>query len=445
MIEWRRARLVGTALLLVAAGPAGSPNDPTAYAVRLDLVTPVTRAPVQRIDLPASAIAASRTADLADLRVFDGRGQSMPIARTAAGVPQVRKTDLLASPILGSPDALRVTGVSLRVGQDGLARVSGVDGTVTEAGRRGSTTVGALFDARSVTDRAEKLLLGAEVPAGQPVTFTVEASTDLTDWRPLGRVVVYRAPGEAGTAEPIPLDGSKLRGERLRVTWRADSQLLSPVVVRRATLLGRPDRARSQVLVDAIAPALIDARTVEFANPFALPIASLSFRLAGLETLMAVRVLGRNHGEEPWALLGEGVARDGGEPIALSGERMRDLRIEADARTSGFVAPPSIRFGFAPHSIAFAASGAPPFTLAVGRAGTPDVYLPLTTLGAREESPLPITDVRASKSALFALLPPEDRGLGRRVIMWAVLLGATALLGAIAWLLWRRTTAESGA
>ena len=197
--------------------------------------------------------------------------------------------------------------------------------------------------------------------------------------------------------------------------------------------------------MDAIAPALIDARTVEFGNLFALPITSLGFRSTGSETFVSVHVLGRNHGEEPWALLGEGVVRDGGEPIALTGERMRDLRIEADARTPGFDTPPTIRFGFAPHSIAFAASGPPPFTLAVGRAGTPDVYLPLASLGAREGSPLPAANVRASNTAMLALSPPGDRGLERRVVMWAVLVGATVLLGAMAWLLWRRTTAEPGA
>ena len=440
MIGRRRVRLVGAALLLAAAGPAGSPDDPAAYAVRLDVVTPMVGAPVWQIDLPASALAASRVADLADLRVFDGRGRPVPIARVAAGVTQARGTDLPASPILGSPDALRVTGVSLRVGRDGRARVAGVDGTIAEA-RRGSTVVGALFDARAVTGTADRLLLDAEVPAGQPIAFTVEASTDLTDWRPLGRAVVYRAPG---AAEPIRLDGSPLRSERLRVTWGADSRLLSPVIVRRATLLARPARTTSNVVVQAVAPALIDARTIEFAVPFALPIASLGFRSAGYETIVPVRVLGRNHGEEPWALLGEGVARDDGEPVALIGKGVRDLRIEADARTPGFATPPTIRFGFAPRSIAFAASGPPPFMLAVGRAETPYVYLPLASLGAREGALLPTAGVPASEPSPLALSPPKDGGPWRRAALWAVLVGATGLLGTMAWLLWRRTTAEPG-
>ena len=45
--------------------------------------------------------------------------------------------------------------------------------------------------------------------------------------------------------------------------------------------------------------------------------------------------------------------------------------------------------------------------------------------------------------ATLALAPPEDGGPRRQLVLWAVLLGATALLGGMAWLLWRRAATGS--
>ncbi|WP_029549134.1 DUF3999 family protein, partial [Rhizorhabdus wittichii] len=70
-------RAMTAAALALLAGCSGreaaNPADPSAYAVRL-AVTPAAGGAVQRIDLPAEALAALRSPNRADIRVFDGAG-----------------------------------------------------------------------------------------------------------------------------------------------------------------------------------------------------------------------------------------------------------------------------------------------------------------------------------------------------------------------------------
>ena len=162
---------------IAAAGAAGPNDDPASYRVHI-AVTPAAGATVQRLAIPAEVLAASQSGDLADLRLFDARRRAMPTARVAVAAAALHRDVLKALPILGAADALNVTGVSLRFDQRGQARVARIDGTV--AARSTDTAVlGALLDARAIAGAGSSLALDATVPAAQPVTFTVEASSDL--------------------------------------------------------------------------------------------------------------------------------------------------------------------------------------------------------------------------------------------------------------------------
>lgn len=431
---------LGALALLLAAAPAGSDGAADAYHVRV-AVTPGNGSAVQRLAVPPSALAAALTADLSDLRVIDARGRAMPMARAPAAQPALRRDTLTAMPILGAGDALTVRGVSLRLDEQGRARVAQVDGSVAA---RGSVVLGTLFDARAITGAGRALSLDADVPPSQPVRFTVEASRDLSAWRTLGEKVVYRASAAGGTDAAVPLGAAALKGDHLKVTWSLGSRPLSPVVVRGAVLFTRLDGATADPEVEATLPPLADARTVAFAVPFATPIAAIRVVPASGDLLVPVRVLGRDDGEHPWALLGTGIAAPAGAgaAIALNGTTLRTLRIEADPRGPGFTAPPTLRFGFAPRALLFLAAGTPPYTLAVGKAGTADAYLPAESLLAQAEGkPVAVATASGGPARLALAAIDETRARSRRLILWAVLLLATGLLAGLAWLLWKRPPA----
>ena len=115
------------------------------------------------------------------------------------------------------------------------------------------------------------------------------------------------------------------------------------------------------------------------------------------------------------------------------------MRIEADARTPGFTVAPAIRLGFARRELLFLAAGPAPFTLAAGRTGLADAYLPTESLMTQAAGPVALASVQGG-AARIALLDVRDAGAsGRRRALWAVLLLATGVLAILAWTLFRRT------
>ena len=438
----RAAILTAAAVALAAAGTDGSDRDPAGYAVRLRL-RPAPGGPVQRVALPAAALVALRNADGSDLRVFDGRGRAVPIAR-ADPATNLRQDLLPVLPLLGARDTSGGARISVRLDHEGRARVAEVEGAgarTDQAVGDDAAQVGALVDARGVSGTAEALVIDVELPAGQPVHFAVEASGDLANWRRLGERVLYRAPGTPAVGEAIPLGSADLAGNYLRIGWRADSRLLSPVAVRRASLTSRADGGGAEVAVEAALPAPAP-HAIDFAVPFATPLSAVRIALAPGEPPLPVRVLGRNAGEEPWRPLGEGVAAPGGTRIALDGAAVRAMRLEADRRTAGFARTPAFSFAFPRREVLFVAAGPPPFTLAAGREGAADVFLPSASVAGGREAP-PMATVESRAAPRLTLSPPDEAGaLRRRALLWAILLGAVALLGGMTWLLWRRNRAH---
>lgn len=424
-----------TGAFLVAAAPADTPAD---FRLLLPLQL-AADAPFQRIDLPATALAASQSASLADVRVFDADGHSLPLARAgAAPRPLVTtETPLTPLPIMGTPGALDVTGVSLKI-DAGETRVVRVDGNV----RPGTTTVlGVMFDTRGIREPAQALRLDADLPPRQPVSFRVESSPDLRRWQPVGDAVLY-ANADRPAEKAIPLGGIPLENLYLRLTWATTTPPIAPIVIHGAALrTGRPAAATPGPHIE-IAARRDDAHTLSLSLPFAAPVTALTIRPAGDNVLVPVRILGRDNREQPWTLLGTGTAyhltRAGkpeyGPPIPLANSA-RLLRIEGDRRTPGFPATPQLRLHFAPASLVVLAQGPPPHRLAVGNAAAQTALLPLASLipGYRPgaEYALPLASVAAGPAAPLAPAAAESRFGGRQLLLWGVLIAATLVLAGL--------------
>ncbi len=429
-------RLAMMALLLLA--PAGAMAAPADFAVRL----PVTAAPgagVQRLQVPASALAAARDADLADLRIFDSRGQALPMARLVMPGASVRgEVPLAALPILGRPGALRVTGMALTIDDRAGTRVARIDGTALPAA---TMVLGNLFDTRGVTLPAAALRLDAEVPVGQPVLLILETSIDLKRWEPLTEAMAYRATAAAALA-PIDLAGADLEKRYLRLRWRTESPLIGPVTVRGATLFTRA----------AAAPAALHRITVtDFETrgahellltvPFATPLAAIDIVPAGVGMLAPVTIYGRDNSEAAWTRLAaatvfrlaEGGAIRQSPAVPLAPGPTAQLRIVADARTTGFTAPPALALLVAPQWLAFVASGAPPYQLVVGKPDTPATWLPPASLlpDGRQAQSLPLATVAGGVAPVAVAATPEGRWPARRLWLWAILGLGTAALAAM--------------
>jgi hypothetical protein len=444
------ARLFVLALAWIGATPAlaAEGDTPASYAVRLP-VTPAAGSALQQLDLPARALIAAKSADMADVRMFNADGQPVPIALyTVPAAVQHRVVPLRVMPILGAADALAVTGVSLRIDERQRASVVRVDGTPQAAGH--PQLLGVLLDARDIHGPASALSLDVDIPAGQPVTFTIERSTDLNDWQPLTEKVLYRTSDRTG-AMSIPFPEQSLQDQYLRIMWTASSRLLSPVAINSARVVtqGNPSSSVPPRAHLAI-PTSNDPRLIEFTIPFGARVSALQIRAKGEDTIVPIRILGRNRQEDAWTPIASGsvsrITRDRrtftNPEFDMGESRFRTIRIEADARTPGFTAPPAIAALLAPVRIIFLASGPAPFTLAVGKADAQSVFLPAADLmqasGSGVATP-PMAQTAGQADSVVVTTGQRDEGTPwRRVALWGVLLAGTALLAAMVWQLARR-------
>ncbi len=455
------------------AQAAADANSPAAYAIRVP-VTLAADAPLQRVVLPAEVLVRLQSPGYADVRLFNGAGQPVPMALAgvaAASAPEELVT-LPAYPILGaaSTGTAGLEGLSLRIEERQGQRVVQIDtaATTTTAGPATPQAVrGALLDVRNVQLPVARMALDVDLPAGQPVTFRVQASKDLKHWQPLAETVLYRAdaaaaptaPGRLGN-EQIDLQRADLKGHYLRVTWGD-----AAVTLRGATLAtSRSTGPRERVSASMATPALANPRELVFALPFATPVAALAITPPGSNVLIPVRVLGRNHREQPWSPLASAVvykmATGGKEqasgPVELGGISVREIKIEADPKTPGFAAAPALALQFEPAQLVFLASGQGPFTLAAGLPGATaaaSAFLPLASLvpgyQPAQENQLPVAladvaraDITGGQPADGAQVPAAAASGGistRSAVLWGVLLAGVAALGLMAWLLLRQT------
>ncbi|HEV2568945.1 DUF3999 family protein [Sphingomonas sp.] len=417
-------------LTLAAAAPAGSDAEPSGYAARFPLTTSGTGP--QRLTLPAAVLVKLQEPDGRDLRIFDSRGRAMPIARVAPSA-RLESTVLAVSPILGPASLSEAARVSVEIDEEGRARFAEVQGGAPPS-RTSTAVLGALLDARRTRGTAERLEIDADLPQGQPVRLQVEASRDLDVWRPIAERVVYRAPGSQMVREAILLRAT-LDREYLRLTWRGNLRLIAPVAIRGATLVTRA--GSGQVSIETRPPAPSDPHTLEFVLPFGTLVTSVKITPAAGEGPVPVRILGRDEPEQQWRLLGEGSAE--GADIRLQGTPVRTIRIEADRRTPGFERAPSLQLGLAAQDLAFRPAGRPPFMLAAGRKEASDPFLPLRAVTGGKADLAQAAVWTGPTAALVLAAPDPAAGERRKALLWAVLLAAVALLGGLAWLLWRRS------
>ncbi len=476
---WRPALLLAAALALPLTALSalslplsgdGAADQPQAYALRL----PLTLAPgasLQRLALPAQVLVNLQTPNYSDVRIFNAQGQpvAMALARAEPSLATRQQRTLMAYPVLGPATAAGLDGLSLRIEERQGQRVVQINtGASNNAASAAAPPqlLGALLDARAVSEPLVALALQADLPEGQPVTFSVQASRDLSHWRPLGQTVLFRAGAARLGESDMALDFADIKDHYLRITWTGAAGQPVEAAVRGATLTLSSGRVSSPPVEAALAPpALTDAHTLSFSLPFATPLTALRITPPGGDVLIPLRVLGRNERSQPWTPLASSVLfrlqTAGGMqtsgPVALPGLAFRELQLKADAKTPGFSASPAIGLQFEPVQIVFLASGSGPFVLAAGRAGTAGAYLPIASLlpdyRSGQENTLPLAQAELAgqpgaagtgaapglTAPLVVAAPSTGDALPLRSwVLWAVLLLGVLALALMAGVLLRQ-------
>ena len=431
---------------------------PADFAWRGRLALPAD-ASLVRVALPADALLHVQSADAADVRVFDGKGQPLPFAFAAPvdqPPPRQATSAFAALPLYDAQGAQppRAGSVQVRIDEGGAQRSVWVQMTPGAEGKAGTRLPSALFDTRASKQEIDAITLKASYPANTPVRFTLSQSTDLAQWTPVPlRGRIYRFEGEGAPANDLlelqqPLD---LEGRYLRLDWAGQEGVTVNAI---HGVIVRPPRAPQQVTAPLPAPRADGTQALEWQLPFAMPLAALELGTAQPNTLVPVRVLGRRTASQPWRVLSNSVVYRIKGPegaatnlaVVLPRESLRWLRVEAThgMRLAGLALTASAVFD--PVELVFVAGGTGPYEIAAGRPDTKPAVLPLAMIAAATKTKvdeLPLASVATASSAPAA---PEPAWAGwlpqgvssKAAVLWAVLLAGVAVLGAVAWSLLRQ-------
>jgi len=450
---------VAAALLAAAAAWAQAPSE---FAWRATLATPAQAALV-RVALPAEALIRLHGAGLEDVRVFNGDGQAVPFALSAPQPPAAATREVTrrypALPLYGvAPTAGRANALQVRVEDGGAQRSVWVQmkpgaADAAQPGRLPS----AIFDTRGEKRTVSAVVVHAQLGANRPVPIRLSISHDLANWTPVAaRGRIYRFEGDnAPRNDTLELETPlSLEGRYLRLDWQGEEG----VSVQSIAGLVTPAARKKQLVTATLPPARADGpNALEWELGFATPIAQMELGTRRPNTLVPVRILGRNRVSEPWRELGRAVvwrlglpgADHANPPTPLSPTSVRWLRVEAthDMTLEGI--PLTASVGFEPVQLVFVAGGPGPFQLAAGRENSQAAALPLHMLSSTSSvkvDELPqasITEVNAAPQAAEGIRQWLPRGVEpRTALLWAVLLGGVLLLGGVAWSLLRQVNRQ---
>ena len=451
-------RLLAAALALCAGCAHADTPGPRDFTWHAPIELPAG-AGIARVAVPAAALTRLQSSDARDLRVFNGAGEPVAFAFMAPpGATPPPRTKTRSYPALplysAAAGAARPKGsVQVRIADasGGQSVWVQMDGAPVAAAPKLNAV---LFDTQAERQPVTAIELQATLPANTPVWISASTSTDLAQWTPLPvRGRVYRFEGEGAPAnltlefdQPVQLDK-----RYLRLDWDGQPgvsvQGVAGLVANSAKPLGRP-RA------DLPVPQAASGNAVEIDTGFLTPIAALSLVTPQDNTLLPVRVFGRNDASQPWRLLGQtvvfrlgtGPQASSNAPLDLQGTSARKLRVESTTGASLAAAHLTASAEFEPTQVVFVATGAAPFELAAGRADAAPIALALATIAStlgseRKPQDLPLAAVGAGTvqvmetGALTRLWPGAP---GKTTVLWAVLALGVLLLGGVAWSLARQ-------
>lgn len=424
------------------------------------------------LSLPFAVYAGSKTPGLADLRVFNAAGETVPhvlvMPRRLSDMAQ-RTESISWFPLSDSrPESI----------YDDVVIERKTDGSVIsiKAGqmKSGAPVEGLLLDLRAIDWPLASLKI--ETQGGQPMQhFSVHGSDDLKNWHLiLDNGVLTRL---AHNGQQLVQDEVKLpsvKSHYLKITW-AKQEKVPEVMNIQGTFRQSQQGEMPFLWSEAIDPQPGKEGALNYAWQTPLPVEQVDILLSEMNTLAEVKLvslappsptstekpqrLGLETGkrllnpQEARVMQPDTLARaliyrltDNGKEarstqIALSGRAIEGFSLLTDNAATGLgKAPPAVRIGFVPKQLVFLARGEAPFTLAWGKTDAPASTLSLNVLAPQHNDPNTLpgggASLEAIKSAIATLplpkeAPPEKSDY--RWLLWGVLVAGVLLLLGMAW------------
>ena len=457
----RSVFFLGAVLLAAAASAADEPAF--RYAAPITVSSPGA---FVQLPLPAAAYGRSASANLADLRIVDARGERVPFAVLAPRQPEPQTTeqqrDATLYPLPAKPAADGTWPAPIEVTVEG-------DRISVKRLAAGATTApvaqsaGWLFDLGE-RQRDEPAPQSVRIAWSGPTEFTAafrfDTSDDLRQWRSggSGQLMALASPRGPLTQPTLVLGANPGRFVRLVWTDAATAPQVSAAKVIAAQhgskVLDAPVIIVASPSAEPAGKTAADAaspRALHFDLGGTLPITQLDLRWTSGTLVAPVRLQARDDAHEPWRELGAAVfyRLERGTEVASSPPftittDARYIRVLPDPRAAALDAAQTQLVVQAPlASLVFAAQGQPPYTLQAGAKVTAPSALPVATLvpsldKERERfGSATLGQWSEESSVARAEQAQQQRAALRPWLLWSVLLAGVAGLGFMVWQLAR--------
>jgi hypothetical protein len=390
------------------------------------------------VTLGPDVYAHSRDAGLADLRILNGDGEPVPFTIDAPhdAPPQTRTLQDVRWFATPADDTQKPGAAGVVLGPDGVLRATGTS-PAQESVRAWLLDLSQLHGA---------VVVG--LPAGDfQGSVLVQASQDLQAWHGAGNATLFHLTNQGNTLTQERVELTGLRAKYLRLTWQGKPPV--PQSVRVELAAGAPAQpADSGIqwrsgLQPVQTPAAGDYRFDTGGN---FPVERVRVRLPQANTVAQATLYARADAQAPWRevtttrlfrLAGaQGEQESAVITVPATGERY--WRLQVDTRSGGLGAgAPELAVGWRPATVTYAARGNVPFALAVGEVanGSPVVRADLLAGASPVVATAQLGTATASPPEAMKNEPPG--GTTRQWVLWGALIAAVAVLGGMAWRLFR--------
>ena len=438
----RESSIAVALLFVVGLAHAESPSDFRSQAS-------VTIAPgdaLQRLTLPKEAYRDARP-DLADIRIFNAKGEVMPMAYAGIADPVIEEAPAVALPMFPI--------YSAPPGREGASRLdirvrSGRDGTIVsvqESGRRDTTQrpIAWLLDASQVKAPIGQVIVDWNSGPGTEVArVTIEASSDLKSWTTVAsRAPVMRVEYGGRQLSQRRIDIGRMEARYLRIT--AEPQTF---VLRVAEVQPRPEkRPPSRNTIEILGKPGAKAGEYVYDADARLPVEAVRARFDETNTVAAMAILARDSESVEGRRVANAtfyrLVRDGVElesPVVEVGRSpARYWVARLDQGSPPPARPPRLELVWRPAQVVFVARGEGPFTLAFGqREAKPVVMQPNQLIpGYQRLDELKLREAQVGAASSAA---PRDEWVQKivgdtppkKIALWAVLIVAVIALAVMA-------------
>lgn len=407
---------------------------------------------LHRLTLPFEAYRDARR-DLADIRVFNARGEAVPIA--FAGEPEPAReapaaVALPLFPVSAAPGTRATSNIDVTVRSNGT--LVSVHSRSRAAAATAPRPTAWLLDASQVRQPIRTFVVDWEVGPGTEVArVTFEASDDLKSWRTIAsRAPLLRLEHSGQALAQRNVDVGALRAKYFRVTGEPGGFVLRSVTAEPEQIV-RPAPRLTRIVT-----ASAGAKPGEYVFDLGarLPVEAVRVVLPETNSVAPVTVATREGDSGEWRHVTSAtfyrLVRDGVElqsPSVEIGRRpARHWSIQLDARSPGLGnAAPSLEVQWRPAQVVFVARGDAPFSLAFGNPDARRGVLAVSELipGYEPRAEMKLAEARLGEVRSVARSGDWLRRLTgdtspRKLALWAILLMGVAALAWMAWQLQRQ-------